>query len=213
MRVQLQELKKTARGLDGLKVRVPQALIDPISPSLPHSPTAPLPHSPTAPPPHSPPEPFELKTPLSAPLRSLRAFRVLSLLAFAALAGCSTTAPVDYARPYPKELPPGPVLDVQVFRRDKTLEFTNTTGASLGPGTLWLNRRFSRPIKEPIGVGQSVAIPLTEFRDEFGDPFKPGGFWATENPDSVALCQLEITPEGQQPQMIGLVTVQSVADN
>ncbi|HEX8877589.1 MAG TPA: hypothetical protein VF777_12635 [Phycisphaerales bacterium] len=154
-----------------------------------------------------------MKTPSSANLRPLRALRVLSLLAAATLAGCGSIAPVDYARPYPKELPPGPVLDVQVFRRDKTLEFTNTTGSALGPGTLWLNRRFSRPVKEPIGVGQSVAILLTEFRDEFGDPFKPGGFWASENPDSVALCQLEITPDGQQPQMIGLVTVQSVADN
>jgi hypothetical protein len=154
-----------------------------------------------------------LKPPLSANLRPLRALRVLSLLAVAALGACSSTPSVDYARPYPKELAPGPVLDVQVFRRDATLEFTNTTGASLGPGTLWLNRRFSRPVKEPIAVGQSVAIPLTEFRDEFGDAFRPGGFWATENPDSVALCQLEITPAGQQPQMIGLVTVQSAADN
>ncbi len=151
-------------------------------------------------------------SPSSAPLRPLRAIRVLSLLGAAAIAGCSTTAPVDYARPYPKELPPGPVLDVQVFRRDKTLEFTNTTGASLGPGTLWLNRRFSRPIKEPIGVGQSVVIPLTEFRDEFGDAFKPGGFWATENPDAVALCQLEVPREGQAAEIIGLVTVQSVAE-
>ncbi|MBY0113083.1 MAG: hypothetical protein K2Y21_09690 [Phycisphaerales bacterium] len=150
---------------------------------------------------------------IAASLRSLRALRVLSLAAAACVAGCSSTAPVDYARPYPKELPPGPVLDVQVFRRDKTLEFTNTTGAALGPGTLWLNRRFSRPVKEPIGVGKSVAIRLDEFRDEFGDPFKPGGFWASENPDSVALCQLEIAPEGQKAQMIGLVTVQSVAED
>jgi hypothetical protein len=160
-------------------------------------------------------EHFELKhspSPSSAPLRPLRVLRVLSLLGTAAIAGCSTTAPVDYARPYPKELPPGPVVDVQVFRREKTLEFTNTTGASLGPGTLWLNRRFSRPIKEPIGVGQSVAIPLTEFRDEFGDAFKPGGFWATENPDAVALCQLEVPREGQAAEIIGLVTVQSVAE-
>lgn len=153
-----------------------------------------------------------MKTPSSAKLRPLRALRVLSLFAATTLAGCSSTPPVDYARPYPKELPPGPVIDVQVFRRDKTLEFTNTTGAALGPGTLWLNRRFSRPIKEPVGVGQSVAIPLVEFRDEFGDAFKPGGFWATENPDAVALCQLEIAREGQPAQIIGLVTVQSVAE-
>lgn len=141
--------------------------------------------------------------------------RVLALVLVSSLAlsACESVPAVDYARPYPRELPPGPVLDVQVFRRAKTLEFTNTTGAALGPGTLWLNRRFSRPIKEPIGVGQSVSIPLIEFRDEFGDAFKPGGFWATENPDAVALCQLEVPREGQKAEIIGLVTVQSVAED
>ncbi len=130
-----------------------------------------------------------------------------------ALPGCHSVTPVDYARPYPKQLPPGPVLDVQVFRKNKTLEFTNTTAEPIGPGTIWLNRRWSRPIKEPVGVGQSVAIPLGEFRDEFGDPFEPGGFWATEAADVLVLCQVEVPHEGKDAEIYGLVTVQSFGDD
>lgn len=106
---------------------------------------------------------------------------------------------------------------MQVFRRSKTLEFTNTTASPLGPGTIWLNRRFSRPITRPIGVGQSVALPLTEFRDEFGEPFRAGGFWASDMPDALVLCQVEQAPgtpgEGEKPIITGLVTVQSFADD
>ncbi|MBX3390807.1 MAG: hypothetical protein KF691_15265 [Phycisphaeraceae bacterium] len=135
----------------------------------------------------------------------------------AMLSACGSVPPVDYARPYPKELPAGPTIDVQVFRRSKTLDFTNTTASPLGPGTIWLNRRFSRPITTPIGVGQSVSLPLREFRDEFGEPFREGGFWASDIPDPVVLCQVEQSPapgasEDAKPIIIGLVTVQSFAD-
>ena len=146
-------------------------------------------------------------------------FRLLLVAGLAAMVpACSSVPPVDYARPYPKELPAGPTFDIQVFRRSKTLDFTNTTASPLGPGTIWLNRRFSLPIKTPIGVGQSVSLPLREFRDEFGNPFREGGFWASDTPDPVVLCQIEQDPptgasEEVKPIIIGLVTVQSFADN
>ncbi|MBX3380696.1 MAG: hypothetical protein KF805_11435 [Phycisphaeraceae bacterium] len=147
--------------------------------------------------------------------------RLLSSGGFLALlvwsSGCTSIPPVDYARPYPKELPAGQTVDVQVFRRSTTLDFTNTTASPLGPGTIWLNRRFSRPIKDPIGVGQTVALPLGEFRDEFGDPFRAGGFWASDTPDALVLCQVEQAPgagvESEKPVIVGLVTVQSFADD
>lgn len=126
--------------------------------------------------------------------------------------GCQSVPPVDYARSYPVELPPGPTVDVQVFRKTSTLDFTNTTAEPLGPGTIWLNRWFSRPLPKAIGVGESVSIPLTEFRDEFGDPFRAGGFFATEAPTALVLCQIETLREGQSPEIIGLVTVQSFAE-
>lgn len=146
-----------------------------------------------------------------------RSARVLaSAIVLAPLGACSSLPPVDYARPYPKELPAGQTIDVQVFRRSKTLDFTNTTATPIGPGTIWLNRRFSRPLTQPIGVGQSVALPLREFRDEFGDPFREGGFWASDIPDALVLCQIEQPIAGggedSKPLIIGLVTVQSFAD-
>lgn len=155
---------------------------------------------------------------LSQTSRLCRGALVLGGLAVALAwaGGCTSVAPVDYARPYPRELPAGQTVDVQVFRRATTLDFTNTTASPLGPGTIWLNRRFSRPIKEPIGVGQSVAIPLGEFRDEFGDPFRAGGFWASDMPDALVLCQVEQAPasgaEAEKPVIVGLVTVQSFAE-
>lgn len=141
---------------------------------------------------------------------------VVAAMVLAPLCACTSVPPVDYARPYPKELPAGQTVDVQVFRRSKTLDFTNTTATPIGPGTIWLNRRFSRPLTQPIGVGQSVALPLREFRDEFGDPFREGGFWASDIPDALVLCQVEqpIAGGGEEakPVIIGLVTVQSFAD-
>lgn len=113
---------------------------------------------------------------------------------------------VDYARPYPKGLEQGAVADVQVFRRTSTLEFTNTTAKKFAKGTMWLNRRFSRPI-DGIGVGETVKIDLTEFRDEYGQPFRPGGFFASEAPDVLALCQVEEAGEGGKTNLIGFVVV------
>lgn len=150
------------------------------------------------------------------PILSRRALILGAALLLAPLGACTSVPPVDYARPYPKELPAGQTVDVQVFRRSKTLDFTNTTASPLGPGTIWLNRRFSRPLTQPIGVGQSVALPLREFRDEFGDPFREGGFWASDIPDALVLCQVEQPISGggedSKPIIIGLVTVQSFAD-
>ncbi|MBS0190061.1 MAG: hypothetical protein U0573_00900 [Phycisphaerales bacterium] len=136
---------------------------------------------------------------------------LFSAVLLGTLGGCGGVPKVDYARPYPVELPPGPTVNVQVFRQSFTLEFTNTTPEPLGPGTIWLNRRFSKPIPKAIAVGQSVSIPLEDFRDEFGAPFKPGGFWAKEAPDTLVLCQFEVPREGKEAEIIGLVTVQSEA--
>jgi len=155
--------------------------------------------------------------PLPSPRQYTCLTRILgAALLFAPLGACSSLPPVDYARPYPRELPAGQTVDVQVFRRSKTLDFTNTTATPLGPGTVWLNRRFSRPLPQPIGVGQTVSLPLREFRDEFGDPFREGGFWASDMPDALVLCQVEQPipdgGDGSKPLIIGLVTVQSFAD-
>jgi hypothetical protein len=130
------------------------------------------------------------------------------------LTACSSRpAPAPYAREYPKDLPQEAVLDIQVFRGTKTVEFTNTTGRAFGPCTLWLNARFSRPI-DSIAVGQTITLPLADFRDQWQDAFRGGGFFATELPDRLVLAQLEVPrpdalQEGQKPSLLGMVVVRS----
>lgn len=67
---------------------------------------------------------------------------------------------------------------------------TNTTAMSFGPSRLWLNRRFSCPIEE-WKVGQTLDLHLSVFVDEFGEEFRPGGFFAAENPDKIVHAQIE----------------------
>lgn len=139
------------------------------------------------------------------------------LAAVVALPACqSTPEPVPYARELPRELKQEGVLDIQVFLETKHVSFTNTTGRAFGPSTVWLNGRFSRPI-DGLAVGESVRLPLREFRDSFQDDFKGGGFFALQTPERLVLAQIE-TPrpdalsEGQKPQLFGMVVVRSEAE-
>ncbi|MEK6701473.1 MAG: hypothetical protein AABZ53_04360 [Planctomycetota bacterium] len=136
----------------------------------------------------------------------------LALLIPLGLSACGGgPSKVDYARPFPKGLEQGAVADVQVFRRTSTLELTNTTAKKFGKGTLWLNRRFSRPI-DGIGVGETLKFPLHEFRDEYAQPFKAGGFFASDTPDTLVLCQVEEAAEAAKTQLIGFVVVKASAE-
>ena len=108
-------------------------------------------------------------------------------------AGCAGPArpgPESYARAYPYEVGQSVVHDIQVFRAGTRLKLTNTTARSFGPGTVWVNQRFSRPV-EGLGVGASLDLDLYEFVDEFGETFRAGGFFATQDPDPVVLVQYE----------------------
>lgn len=122
------------------------------------------------------------------------------------LLGCAAPpASIPHARPYPEDIPAGPTIDIQVFPRATRLELTNTTARSFGPSTLWLNKAYSRPI-DGLAVGQSLSIPLAEFRNEHGEPFRGGGFFATEPPDRLVLAQLETGPAGRR-ELLGLVVI------
>lgn len=129
----------------------------------------------------------------------------LALLMVTAV-GCSgVPEPVPYARAYPA-VRQSQTLNIQVFRSVKHLELTNTTARSFGPSTLWLNARFSRPI-DGLAVGQTLRLPLEEFRDEYSDVFRGGGFFSTEAPERLVLAQIEsLTADGKQD-MVGLVVV------
>ena len=129
----------------------------------------------------------------------------------AALSGCrSAPRPVAYARPYP-EAAQAESINIQVFRRTKSIELTNTTARAFGKSTLWLNARFCRPV-DSLGIGESLTLPLSEFRDEFYEPFRGGGFFASEPPDRLVLAQIETTGTEGKPVMLGMVVVGGEAE-
>ncbi|MCW5775853.1 MAG: hypothetical protein KIS87_05335 [Phycisphaeraceae bacterium] len=127
-------------------------------------------------------------------------------------AGCSSVptslvgGPVGpYDRPYPATVEEIGNLDVQVARDGPIITMTNSTARSLGPSTLWINRRYSRPIGG-FDVGQTLTLPLGQFRDEHGDRFRGGGFFATEQPDRIVMAELETTDDNRTV-IYGLVVV------
>jgi len=146
------------------------------------------------------------------------------LAAALALAGGTLTLPGCHGpvqrgaktepRVYPFDETRGDVQDIQVFREGTRLKLTNTTATGFGPGRLWVNQRFSRQI-DGLAVGQSLDLNLYEFVDEFGDKFRAGGFFATDDPDNVVLVQLEARPlddAGDDARMHGLIVVRNMID-
>ncbi len=133
------------------------------------------------------------------------------LLLLALLTACQAQGPVDYARPYPGRLAQKGNVNIQVVRQTTTIELTNTTARAFGPSTIWLNARYSRPIPE-LKVGQTLTLSMKEFRDEHGDAFRHGGFFAAEAPDRLVLAQIETTDAEGQPELIGLVVVNGVPE-
>jgi hypothetical protein len=137
----------------------------------------------------------------------LRSGAVACCLAALALgaAGCTTARDPALAGPeYPAEKAQTRTLDIQVVRTETDITLTNTTARSYGKSRLWLNRWYSREI-DGLGVGQSMTLKLNTFRDQYGEAFRAGGFFATRRPETVDLVQLE-TADG----MLGLVAVGKV---
>ncbi|QOJ00539.1 MAG: hypothetical protein HRU70_08565 [Phycisphaeraceae bacterium] len=133
----------------------------------------------------------------------MRSIASIAALALVPLCGCSSPATLSDGTAYPRELRQASTLDIQVFRRGRDLELTNTTARSFGPCTVWLNGRYSKRL-DGIAVGETLRLELSGFRDEFGEPFKAGGFFAAEIPDIVILCQIEEAPEGSGRVLWGL---------
>jgi len=139
------------------------------------------------------------------------AITLLGTLALAPLTGCQLFSEKLTAEPgpvYPEGVARGEVYDIQVFREVATLRFTNSTPNDFGASTVWLNKRFSHPISG-IASGETVAMDLRLFVDQWGETFRAGGFYAQRDPAPVVLVELE-TGEGEQEVLHGFVIVENI---
>jgi hypothetical protein len=110
-------------------------------------------------------------------------------------------------RAYPGSVSQDRVLDVQLIQRPQAVSFTNTTPRTLGPGWLWINGWYSAEVPA-VGIGERIEIPLRDFRNEFGESPRSGGFWAGRDATRVVHAQIEITdPESGASTFLGLVVV------
>ena len=134
-----------------------------------------------------------------APLAMLRRAAILiSGLGLLLAGGCVSRGEVDSGPRYPEELQRRETLDIHAFRQGTRLRLTNTTGRSFGPGTLWLNGRYGYAI-DGLDIGQTLSVPLERFIDEQGRRFGAGGFFAAERPELLALVELTVQEDGDEP--------------
>lgn len=131
-------------------------------------------------------------------------------LAAALLTGCrSAPTQSQFARAYPEAATHAPkTLDVQVVRKTYSIELSNTTAAPFPKGTIWLNRRYSLPI-EGLAVGEHAEFKLRQFVDEFSEPFRGGGFFAVEQPETLVMAEFE---PAEQNTLLGMVVVRGQAE-
>ncbi|MEO0513236.1 MAG: hypothetical protein AAF108_10125 [Planctomycetota bacterium] len=114
--------------------------------------------------------------------------------------GCGLVTPRwgDRQPVYPEPSPRGSTLDVQVVRDETEIRLTNTTARSFPAGRLWVNQWFSREVPE-FEVGASWSYSLYGFRDEHGEVFRAGGFFASEQPEVVVTVELDtLDPSGSR---------------
>lgn len=116
-------------------------------------------------------------------------------------AGCGGNARIGEARGFPMEKSQVSTANIQVIRRETEITLTNTTSRSFAAATMWINRQFSRPI-DSLEIGETITLPLSGFRNEHGEAFRAGGFFATEKPDRLVQAQIE-TEDG----LVGLIVV------
>lgn len=133
-------------------------------------------------------------------------FLVLALALLVSCASRGSALRTNAGPAYPRTLENAGALPIQVIRRVTHIDIANTSPRSFGPSTIWVNGQFSHVI-QGLAVGQTLRLDLREFRDEFGETFRAGGFFATRNPEALVLCELET--EGR---MYGLIVVGSLID-
>lgn len=118
---------------------------------------------------------------------------------------CSTKGALLSGDVYPRLMPRTEPSNIQLVRDGKRVRMTNTTARSFGTSRLWLNQWYAARI-DGLPVAESVTLTLGDFRDEFGDPFRGGGFFAAEAPEKLVKAELETDLDGERV-LIPLIVV------
>lgn len=126
----------------------------------------------------------------------------VGLGALALLGACSSSAAPFELRTFPPGREQQVLPEATVERSGTVMRVSNGSHMTIGPGRMWVNQEFSCPIAG-IMPGETVEIDLKAFRNEHGEKFRAGGFWATDPPKRVGLVQVE--PEGNGERLLGLV--------
>lgn len=119
----------------------------------------------------------------------------------ALLTSCGSGQSISEGPVYPSARAQSGVADIQVFRDETVITFTNTTARDFPPCRMWINKWFSREIPS-LRIGQTMTLSLHDFKDQFGEAFRAGGFFASDRPARLVLAQLELGEE-----MLGLIVV------
>lgn len=108
------------------------------------------------------------------------------------LAGCSTVPyePTRATRPYPRELPKGPVAQVQVIPGPHSIRLVNATANAYANFDLWLNQRYLTHV-DSLASGQTLDVPLDSFWDERGESPFQGGWFRYYQPTPIVLVQAQ----------------------
>ncbi len=145
--------------------------------------------------------------------RSKAPLLAITATALSMLCACQSApqANAPWARPFPTEVTRAGTLDIQVVRKGTSMTMTNTTTRSFGPCTIWLNMQWALPI-DGFASGETLTLDLHQFRNEYNEHFRAGGFFAVERPDTIALAQIETVNEQAAHEVVGLVTVNGAAE-
>lgn len=126
---------------------------------------------------------------------------LLSVFVASTAGGCKAGARMGAGPAYPTTKTQAAVVDAQVRRDQAVISVTNTSARSFPESMLWLNAQFGHRIPA-LDPGECVTLDLSAFKNEYGESFRAGGFFATERPEALVLAQIELEEE-----LVGLIVV------
>ena len=91
---------------------------------------------------------------------------------------------------YPFEQHSLEVVDVHVFREGPQMIIVNGSDRHWESPKIWINQRYMFD-SSAIKIGGTVVLDLNLFRDEFGETFSAGGFFAFREAEPLRLVEIQ----------------------